>query len=104
MSQTATTFDFQELFEAALKEYEGRAGTKLLEHELAIKLKSCDSADSVIEALQTEAQKFHKFRRDDGKVMKWLNRTVNVLYTLSTSQLVSQGVSFVVRGTSIPHG
>ena len=99
MTQTPpTTFDFQKLFEDALREYESRAGTKLLEHELAIKLgESCDSADSVINVLQVEAQKFQKFR-GDGKVMKWLNRTVQVLYTLSTSPLVGQGVSFVVRG------
>jgi hypothetical protein len=99
MSQTpATTFNIQELFENALKEYERRAGTKLLEHELTIALESCDSADSVIEVLQTEAKKFQKFRGDDGKVMKWLNRTVNLLYTLSTNQLVGLGVGFVVRG------
>ncbi|SRR6266702_3126191 len=98
MSQmTATTSSLQELFENALKEYEGRAGTKLLEHELAIKLKSCDSANSVIEVLQTEAQKFHKFRGDDGKVMKWLKQTVHVLHTLSTNGLVDQGVG-LVRG------
>ncbi|KAF8266573.1 hypothetical protein EI94DRAFT_1701648 [Lactarius quietus] len=89
---SSTTLDLQELFENALKEYEGRAGTKLLEHEVSIKLRSCDSANSVIEVLQTEAQKFHKFRRDDGKVMKWLKRTVYVLHALSTSELVGQSV------------
>lgn len=99
MPQTLSiTYDLHELFENALKEYERRAGTKLLEHELAITLESCDSADSVIEVLQKEAKKFQKFRGDDGKVMKWLNRTVNFLYTLSTSQLVGLGVGFVVRG------
>ena len=98
MTQTPpATFQLQELFENALEEYERRAGTKLLELELAITLKSCESVDSVIEVLQGEAQKFQKFR-GDGKVMKWLNRTVQVLYTLSTSQLVGQGVSLVVRG------
>ena len=93
----SATFNIRELFEGALKEYEGRAGTKLLEHEVAIRIKSCDSAKSVLEVLQTEAQKFNKFRGDDGKVMKWLKRTVHVLHTLSTSGLVGQGIGLVRR-------
>ena len=105
MSQIpSTTSDLQELFEGALKEYEGRAGTKLLEHELAIKLKSCDSANTIVEVLQTEAQKFHNFCGDNGKVMKWLKRTVHVLHTLSTSGLVGQGVGLVRVGRGVPPG
>lgn len=97
MPQTLSiTYDLHELFENALKEYEGRAGTKLVENELAIKLKTCDSASSVIEVLQTEALKFHKFRGDDGKMMKWLKRIVHVLHALSTGELVSQGFSLLV--------
>ena len=98
MTQTPpTTFDVKELLENALKEYEMRVGTKLLEIELAKTLKGCESADSVIEVLKAEAQKFQKFR-GDGKVMKWLSRTVQVLYSLSTSPLVGEGVNLVVRG------
>ncbi|SRR6266702_1294436 len=95
-SQThTTTFNIQELFESALKEYEGRTGTKLLEHELATRLSSCNSADSIVGILQAQAQKFQKFRGDDGKVMKWIKRTVHVLHTLSSSGALGQGTGLV---------
>ena len=75
------------LFETALNEFENRAGTNLLQHQLIDKLVNCQSADSVTEVLQEQAQALRIFRGDDGKLMKWLKRTVNVLYTLSTSVL-----------------
>ncbi len=87
-----TTLNIRDLFESALNEYEVRTGTKLPEHEIATRLISCDCADAIIEVLQAQAQKFRKFRGDDGKVMKWIKRTVQVLYTLSSSGALGQGL------------
>ena len=91
-SQTYTTVNIQELFENALKEYEARTGTKLLEHELVTKLNACDSAESIVEVLQAQAQEFQKFRGGDGKVMKWIKRIVHVLHTLSSGGSLGQGL------------
>jgi hypothetical protein len=44
--------------------------------------------DSVIDVLQEEAQAFRNFRGDNGKLMTWLKRTVNVLHILSTSSIL----------------
>jgi hypothetical protein len=87
--------NLRSLFETALKEYEKQAGTNLLDNRLIIKLQSCNSADSINAVLQERAQAFHKFRGDDGKLIRWLRRTVNVLYTLSTSSVLGAAVGLV---------
>ncbi|SRR6266404_2131616 len=93
-SDTSPETTLQSLLETALREYEKHTGTNLLDNPLTIKLRSCDSVDAISAVLQEQAQGLHKFRGDDGKFMKWLNRTVHVLYTLSTSAL-GEGISLV---------
>ena len=83
------------LFETALNEFEKRAGTSLAQHQIVDKLVNCESADSVIDVLQEQAQAFRSFRGDDGKLMTWLKRTVNVLYALSTSDVLAEGIGLV---------
>ena len=87
--------ELKALFEAALNEFEKRAGTSLVQHQIVDKLVICESADSVIDVLQEQAQAFRNFRGDDGKLMTSLKRTVNVLYTLSTSDVVCEGIILV---------
>jgi hypothetical protein len=62
-------------FETALNEFEKRAGSGLLQHQLINKLINCQSADSVTEVLQEQAQALSIFRGDDGKLVKWLKQT-----------------------------
>ena len=83
------------LFETALSDFENRAGTKFDQHQIIDKLGNCESADSVIDVLQDQAQAFRDFQGDDGKLMTWLKRTVNVLYTLSTSGVLGEGIGLV---------
>jgi hypothetical protein len=93
--------ELRSLFEVALQEFEKRAGTNLLQHQIVgDKLVNCQSADSVIDVLQGEAQAFRNFRGDDGKLMTWLKRTVNVLYTLSTSSVLGEMNGLVRHRTS----
>ncbi len=81
--------ELKSLFEVALVEFEKRAGTNLLQHQIFDRLVNCQSADSVIDVLQEQAQAIRNFRGDDSRLMTWLKRTVNVLYTLSTSSASS---------------
>ena len=83
------------LFETALNEFEKRTGTNLLQHPIIGKLVKCESADSVIDILQEQAQAFRSFRGVDGKLMTCLKRTVNVLYALCTSDVVGGADSSV---------
>jgi STAND-like protein len=92
---TSPSPDLKLLFEAALNEFENRSGTNLIQHQIIHKLVDCQSAESVIDVLQEQAQAFRNFRGDNGKIMTWLKRTVNVLYTLSTSSVLSGGISLV---------
>ena len=87
--------ELKSLFEAALEEFENRAGTNLLQHQIIDKLENCQSADSVIDVLQEETQAFRNFRGDDGRLMTWIKRTVNVLHILSTSSILGEGISLV---------
>ena len=87
--------ELKSLFESALNEFEKRAGTNLVQHPIIDKLKNCESADSVIDALQEQAQVFRNFRGDDGKLMMWTKRTVNVVYTLSTSGVLGGAIGLV---------
>jgi hypothetical protein len=87
MSQSSSSSSFKDLFNAALQDYENKTGIKLVDDPLAKKFENCDSVDSVTAILQEQAQIFRKFRGDDGKLMKSLKASVDVLYTLSNSVL-----------------
>ncbi len=92
--------ELKSLFEAALDQFEKRSGINLLQHQIIDKLVNCQTADSVIDVLQEEAQAFRNFRGDDGKLMTWLKRTVNVLHILSTSSILGEGIGLVRFHTS----
>jgi hypothetical protein len=83
------------LFETALNEFEKRTGTNLVQHPIIDRLINFESADSVIDILQEQAQAFRSFLGVDGKLMTWLKQTVNVLYALSTSDVISGTISSV---------
>ena len=89
MEQTSS---FQGIFNAALQDYQNQTGNNLIDHPLAKQLESCDSADSITAILQEQAQIFRDFREDDGKFMKSLKCSVNVLYTLS---ITTEGIGLV---------
>ena len=91
----ASESNLQSLFETAFKEYEKQAGTNLLDNRIIINLQSCESAEDISAILREQAQAFHKFRGNDGKLTRWLKRTVHVLHTLSTSSVLGAGVGLV---------
>jgi hypothetical protein len=70
-------------------------------HPLARKFETCDSVDSITRVLQQQAQAFHQFRGDDGKVMKSLKSVVHVLHALSISTALSEGLGLVSPRTQI---
>ena len=87
--------NLRSLFETALTEYEKQEKTSLRDNPLIIKLQSCDSADAINAILQEQAQAFHTFRGDDGKLNKCLKRTVHVLHELSTSSTLGAAIGLV---------
>ena len=101
MSQPSSSTSFQGLFDAALQNYEKQTGTKLVEHPLAKELETCDSPESINIVLQKQAQNFRKFRGNDGKIMKFLGSSVDVLYPLFNSPALGNIISLVVRTKSL---
>jgi len=61
-----------------------QAGTKLVDHPFYIQLNTCKTTNSITKIFLDQAQAFRQFRGDDGKVMKCLKGTVNVLCRFST--------------------
>ena len=100
MSQPTSSISFKGLFDAALQEYENKTKIKLADDPLAKKLEACDSVDSITAILQEQAQVFGGFK-DDGKIMKSLRSSVDVLYTLSNSTIIGQVVGLIVRTKSL---
>jgi hypothetical protein len=97
MSQFPSSSSFQNLFNAALVDFENQTGTRLLDHPFARQLEACDSLDSITAILQEQAQFFRGFRGDDGKITKSLKSSVNVLYTLSNSTILGQVIGLLVH-------
>ncbi|KAH9957784.1 hypothetical protein BC827DRAFT_1157101 [Russula dissimulans] len=84
--------ELNSLFQTALREFESRAGTNLVQHQVFNRLRTCQSVDSVLDVLHEQTQAFRNFRGNDGKLMMWIKRIVHVLHSLSTSGVLGEGV------------
>jgi hypothetical protein len=67
----------------ALGDYKEKTGNGLLDHPLAIEMQRCDSVDAIKAIFQSQAEAFQQFRDGDKKLMRWIIRVVEVLYTVS---------------------
>ncbi|KAH9957806.1 hypothetical protein BC827DRAFT_1385427, partial [Russula dissimulans] len=81
------------LFEAALNEFESRTGTNLVQHQIFSRLVACESIESVLDILREQTKPLRTSRGDDSTLMKFIKRTVGVLHSLSTKEIVVSGVS-----------
>jgi hypothetical protein len=95
MSQLSSSSSFQALFGAALLDYGNRTGISLVNHPFAKQLEECDSLDSITAILREQARGFREFRGDNGKLMKSVKCSVDVLYILSISTVLGEGVGIV---------
>ena len=89
---TASSSNFQLIINNALKAYEKRTKNDLLAHPLAPQLQACDSPGAILAVLQQQVQGIDQSRSDD-RWTKWLDPTVNVLFTLSST--LGTGVGLV---------
>jgi hypothetical protein len=90
---TASTSNFQAIFNNALRAYERQTKKDLIAHPLVAQLQACDSASAILTLLQGQVQQFNESRSGDERLTKWLNPTVNVLYAFSAT--VGEGVGLV---------
>ena len=85
------------LFDTALQDYKDKTGNALTDHPIAKQLEACESVNSITAILQEQARTFHEFRENDGKLMKALNSSVDVLCAPSISSALNVAIGIVVR-------
>ncbi|KAH9055822.1 hypothetical protein EDB83DRAFT_2675923 [Lactarius deliciosus] len=85
--------NFDIIFRTAFKAYKKRTGHDITSHPLAAQLKTCNSPDAILAVLKAQVDEFDQSRRDDERLTRWLNPTVNVLYAFSAT--LGEGVGLV---------
>jgi hypothetical protein len=97
MSQSSSSSTFQVLFNVALQDYKDKTGTSLIDNPFAKQLETCTSISSITSILQEQAESFREFREDDGKLMKALNPSIDVLCAPSINSALNEAIGLVVR-------
>ena len=82
--------NFQLIINNALDGYKKRTKKDLLAHPLVTELQSCNTPSAILSVLQQQVQ---ESRRGDDRWTRWLDPTVNVLFTLSKT--LGEGVGLV---------
>jgi hypothetical protein len=85
---------FRARFEAALQDYEKKAGVTLASHPLAVQLQSCHSVESVTTALQSQAPAFGELQGSD-RVIKSIKGIVSILSGLSVAPSLGDATGLV---------
>jgi hypothetical protein len=88
---------FQLIINSALDKYKKRTKNDLLAHPLATQLQLCNSPSAILDILQQQVQELDQSRSNDERWSRWLDPTVNILYTLSST--VAAGVGLVCLRT-----
>jgi hypothetical protein len=85
--------NFQLIINNALDGYKKRTKKDLRAHPLVNELQSCNTPSAILSVLQRQVQGLDESRRSDDRWTRWLDPTVNVLFTLSAT--VGEGVGLV---------
>ena len=96
-SSSSPSSNFQVIINNALDTYKKRTKKDLRTHPLAAQLQICDSPSAILAVLQQQVQELDQSRSTDERWTKWLDPTVNVLYTFSGT--LGAGVSLVCLTT-----
>ena len=92
-SASTSPSNFQTILHAALKAYEKKTKKDLIAHPLAAQLQACKSSGDILAVLQEKVKEFEQSRSADERLLQWLNPTINVLYSFSTT--LGTGVGLV---------
>jgi hypothetical protein len=97
-SIASSSSNFQLIIDNALDQYKKRTKSDLVAHPLAAQLQSCDSHSAILAVLQQQVQALDQSRSSDERWSRWLNPTVNIVYSLSAT--LGAGVGLVCLRTS----
>ena len=90
---SASSSNFQLIFDNALKAYEKRTKKDLLTHPLAAQLQDCNSPSSIFDVLQEQVQELNQSQCLNERWTRWLDPTLKVLHAFSES--LGDGVTLV---------
>jgi hypothetical protein len=94
----ATPFsNFQPIISNALDIYRKRTKNDLLTHPLAARLQNCDTPAAILAILREQLRGLDQSQSSAEQWSKWLDPTVNVLFTFSAT--IGAGVSLVCLRT-----
>ena len=91
--------DFQSIFYVALKAYEKKTKKDLLAHPLAAQLQACKSPGDILAVLQGKVNELDQSMSVDERLSKWLNPTINVLFSFSAKIGAGVGLVSAVKST-----
>ncbi|KAH9962804.1 NACHT domain-containing protein [Lactifluus volemus] len=94
-THSASSANFQSIFDAALIKYKRKTKNDLLANQLIVQLEDCDSPGAILDLFnrQYNIRQFIQSRNDGGSSKQWLNTTVTILCALSG--ILGQGVGIV---------
>jgi hypothetical protein len=84
-SVTPSNSNYQLIFDNALSAYKKETGKDLTSDPLLRRLRSCDSPDAVLTLLREKISGFDQSGSSGDRLSNWLNPTVNVLYSFSST-------------------
>ena len=96
---TASSSNFNAIFEKALKAYTKKTKQDLTTNPLATQLQECNSPEAIVTILQDQIDQFRQSQNGDERLQKWLSPTVNLLYAFSAT--LGQGVGLVNINQSV---
>ena len=82
-SAAASFSNFQLIINNALNTYRKRTKKDILTHPLATRLEGCGTPAAILDILQEQVRGSDQSQRGDERWSKWLDSTVNVLFTFS---------------------
>jgi hypothetical protein len=83
--EISSSSNYQLIFDNAFATYKKKTGNDLTTDPLLRSLRSCDSPDNALTILREQIPEVAQSRRSDHRLSNWLNPTVNVLYTFSST-------------------
>ena len=98
-SSSSSSPNFQLIINKALDTHKKRTGKDLRAHPLTAQLQACDTPGAILAVLQPQVQALDQSRNADEQCAKWLDPTINVIYTFSN--IIGAGVGLVCSGTLV---
>jgi hypothetical protein len=84
-STSTSHSNFASIFNVALEKYKRKTKQDLAKHPLLPRLQSCESPEAILTVLREGTPDSSQSQNSDDRLTKWVNPTVNVLYSFSAT-------------------